>query len=289
MESKKIHFDLNNKQRHKNLFEDLEAWKFLVSLDDNDNDVKISFNKRNNFNIFYRNPKIQSIFKNFPNIKNARKFFQDRINTLGEKIWDIRSLEYNLTNKTEIKLYHLKDFAKTLLSCPKVIQLEFCRQPTRQSMHQKNQLMMLEDNLDKKFWSVIHPKEGDIVIDGETIVDIKKMKKKFSPNARSVDVIIETKDPLEKKVFYGFMKFSKEQGTATTTHQLNEAKKWIEQAQIYSQANEDYINFFCISDGKEGERNIPVLKKHVRYHSGRISVGNTESIISILKEYEKKI
>ena len=85
------------------------------------------------------------------------------------------------------------------------------------------------------------------------------------------------------------MKFSKEQGTATTTHQLNEAKKWLEQAQIYSQANEDNINFFCISDGKEGERNIPTLKKHVRYHSDRINVGNTDAIIQILKKYEERI
>ena len=108
---------------------------------------------------------------------------------------------------------------------------------------------MLEEKLNSKYWDVKHPNEGEIVIDGENIVNIKKLNKRFSPNARSVDVVINAKKPLQKIIFYGFMKFSKEQGTATTKHQLDEAKRWLEQAQKYSQANDDNINFFCISDG----------------------------------------
>jgi len=290
MDPKKIHFDSNNKKRIENLIEDIEAWKFLLSLEDNDKEFSISLNKYNNFKIKYENnEKINKNIKNPPKPKTAKQFFQDRTATLGEKIWDMRSEEYGLKTRENLKLHHLKHFAKLIVESPKEIQLEFCRQPTRQSMHQKNQMMMLEDFLDNKFWNVKHPREGEIVIDGEQIVDIKKLKKKFSINARSVDVVIETKKPLKSWIFYGFMKFSKEQGTATTTHQLNEAKKWLEQAQIYSQANEDNINFFCISDGKEGERNIPTLKKHVRYHSDRINVGNTDAIIQILKKYEERI
>ena len=146
---------------------------------------------------------------------------------------------------------------------------------------------MLQENLSDKFWKISHPKEGEILIDGEKIVNIKKMRKKFSPHARSVDVTVETKNANEKLIFYGFMKFSKEQGTATTTHQLNEAKLWLKQAMIYSQANDDNINFFCISDGKEGERNIKTLEHEIRFHKSRILVGNTTSIINSIKEYEK--
>lgn len=290
MDPKKIHFDSNNKKRNQNLIEDIEAWKFLTTLKDNDKDFSISLSKSNNYRIKYINDeKLNKNIKRPPFPKTSRQFFQDRVSTLGEKIWDMRSEEYNLKVRENLELNHIKHFAKLLLESPKEIQLEFCRQPTRQSMHQKNQLMMLEDQLNSKYWDVKHPKEGEIVIDGEDIVDLKKLKKKFSPNARSVDVVIKTKKPLNKLIFYGFMKFSKEQGTATTKHQLDEAKRWLEQAQVYSQANDDNINFFCISDGKEGERNIPILEKHVRYHSDRISVGNTDRIINILEKYEKEI
>ena len=290
MDPKKIHFDSNNKKRKQNLIEDLEAWKFLVSLEDNEKDFSISLNKSYNYKVKYVNEKkVNKNIKNPPYPKKPRQFFEERISTLGEKIWDMRSELYNLKDRLDLKLNNLKDFAKILINSPEAIQLEFCRQPTRQSMHQKNQLMMLEEKLNNKYWDVKHPKEGEIVIDGENIVNIKKLNKRFSPNARSVDVVINAKKPLQKIIFYGFMKFSKEQGTATTKHQLDEAKRWLEQAQKYSQANDNNINFFCISDGKEGERNIPILQKHVRYHSDRISVGNTHSIIKILENYEKEL
>ena len=290
MDPKKIHFDSNNKKRNQNLIEDLEAWKFLASLEDNEKNFSISLNKSYNYKIKYLNvEKVNKNIKSLPYKKNPKQFFEERISTLGEKIWDMRSELYNLKEREDLRLNHLKHFAKLLINSPEAIQLEFCRQPTRQSMHQKNQLMMLEEKLNNKYWDVIHPKEGEIVIDGENIVNIKKLSKRFSPNARSVDVKISAKKPLKKIIFYGFMKFSKEQGTATTKHQLDEAKRWLEQAQIYSQANIDNINFFCISDGKEGERNIPILQKHVRYHKDRISVGNTHSIIKILENYEKEL
>ena len=63
---------------------------------------------------------------------------------------------------------------------------------------------MLEEKLNNKYWDIIHPKEGEIVIDGENIVNIKKLNKRFSPNARSVDVKICAKKPLQKIILYGF-------------------------------------------------------------------------------------
>ena len=38
-------FDSNNKKRNQNLIEDLEAWKFLASLEDNEKDFSISLSK----------------------------------------------------------------------------------------------------------------------------------------------------------------------------------------------------------------------------------------------------
>ena len=55
MDPKKIHFDSNNKKRIENLIEDIEAWKFLLSLEDNDKEFSISLNKYNNFKIKYEN------------------------------------------------------------------------------------------------------------------------------------------------------------------------------------------------------------------------------------------
>ena len=55
MDPKKIHFDSNNKKRNQNLIEDLEAWKFLASLEDNEKDFSISLSKSNNYKIKYVN------------------------------------------------------------------------------------------------------------------------------------------------------------------------------------------------------------------------------------------
>ena len=40
MDPKEKHFRENNKKREKNLIEDLQAWKFLITLNNNDSDLK---------------------------------------------------------------------------------------------------------------------------------------------------------------------------------------------------------------------------------------------------------
>ena len=107
MDPKKIHFDSNNKKRIENLIEDIEAWKFLLSLEDNDKEFLISLNKSNNFKIKYENnEKTNKNIKNPPKPKTAKQFFQERTATLGEKKWDLRSEEYRLKTRENVKLHH---------------------------------------------------------------------------------------------------------------------------------------------------------------------------------------
>lgn len=279
------HFDAENKAREINLKEDMTAWKFVLTLQDNDKNFSVSVNKKLNFVIKYENKKIIETSNIIAPTKQSKyDFFCSRISTLCEKIWKKNTITYKITSREEINLYHIKKFASSIISSSKDVQLFFTRPPKQQSINQTTTTRYFIKNLDNKLWGMRKPKDGELNISGQEIIPINKYKKKFATQARSIDYEIKSK--FDDKIFYGFMKFMDEQGSLTTKLQSDEAVDWLRAAMDYCQANDDNVYFFLVSDGKEGERNLEKYREQVHYYSQRIYVGNSEEVVKKLKSNE---
>ena len=270
MDDKEKHFWATDKKRRSNLIEELPMWEKIVG----NNEIQIEYSGKG-FKASYRG--------------KTGGDFQKRINSLCSKIWRVNSQEYNLKKPNDLKFQQLEDFVKKLLKSPKHVQLYFCTEPTRQSYNQKIQIQILTDILDPKIWTITHPKEGEINIDGRNIVT-KDEHSKGSRDARSIDVMIKPNKKYKSKiVFYGFNKFSGPKGTSTTIYALNEVRQWLKSAMKYCDEVDNDIYFFAQLDGEEAERNFPELKKMTQRYNDRIFVNNSSSIAYEIKKYEKKL
>ncbi len=270
MDDKEKHFWATDKKRRANLMEELPVWEQIIG----NNDIQIQYSS-NNFSVSYKGKK--------------GGYFQKKIKSLCSKIWRVNSEEYNLKKPNDLKFKHLEDFVKKLVKSPKHIQLYFCTEPTRQSLNQKIQIQILKEILDKNIWTITHPKEGDINIDGRNIVT-KDKHSKGSRDARSVDVVIKPNKKYKSNiVFYGFNKFSGPKGTATTIYALSEVKRWLKSAMKYCDEVDNEYYFFAQLDGEEAERNFPELNKIIQRYKDRIFINNSSSIAFKIKKYEKKL
>ena len=234
--------------------------------------------------IEYNNNKYQVSFKG-----KKTGLLQKRANSLCEKIWRVSSKEYNLKRPEDLKFLHLEDFTKKLLKTPQEIQLHFCTQPGRQSFNQKIQMEILKEELNENIWSISHPREGQINIDGRNIVT-KDKHSKSKRDARSVDVVVKPKKKYNSRiVFYGFQKYSNPRGTATTEYAANEVEQWLKSAIKYCDEKDDENYFFAQLDGEEAERNFPKFKRIIQRYNDRIFVNNSTLIAHEIKKYEKKL
>ena len=148
---------------------------------------------------------------------------------------------------------------------------------------------ILEELLDKNIWSISHPKEGQINIDGRNIVTKDKHSKSMR-DARSVDVVVKPKKEYKSNiVFYGFQKYSNPKGTATTEYAAKEIEQWLKSAIKYCDEVDNENYFFAQWDGEEAERNFPKFKKIIQRYNDRIFINNSSSIALEIKKYEKKL
>ena len=264
-----------DKLRRENLADEIpNVWEKIISDQINDKNFKITVNKTDDYEILFENK------------KGGTGSFQKKSQSLCSKIFRLNAKEYNLNKKSDLRLENLKDYVKLLLNLDKKIQLNYCTNPIRQGSHQKIQIKMLDDELDKNKWKISHPKEGYLNIDGQKIVSKNEHSRGLSRDARSIDIVVKSKLLKEELIFYGFMKFSADKGSLQTEHQSGEATRWLSSAMEHVDTNNNKTYFFVISDGKEGERNLPKYQKQIQRFKDRIFAGNTQDIIDKIKSYE---
>jgi len=287
MSPNEIHFKQTNILREQNLKEDLPVWEFILTLNDNDSDLHIEgINNNDDFKIKYLNKlKLENHLKIIPENSTHTQFFQERVKTLCKKIWNKRSKNYNLIQEDQINLIIVKKFAQSLVDAPTVLQLEFCRGPEKQSINEKISFLTLKNYLNKNFWIVNKPANGEISVEDEQIKYHSGNNRKLVDKARSVDFLVKSKNQSDIE-FYGFAKFSKDKGSGQGL-QAREAKTYLKQCKDYCESNNDKKYFFCLIDGKEGSEFIKELKPIVRFHKDRIFVGNSFEIIDEIIKHEK--
>lgn len=184
---------------------------------------------------------------------------------------------YGFPTKDDIKFVDIQKLASVYLNADPWLQINYCRDSTRQSVDEDVQAATLAHYVNNSFKSI---KNGAEVIFNGKIVSKKEALQlnKEDLDSRSVD-IIGTIDRYQVKVF---SKYAKVSGSGQS-HQANETKNWLKECTKVDNKN---ILFVAQLDGGEAERHIPALKEQFSQYPN-IFVGNTEQIIDWLNSIVK--
>jgi len=184
---------------------------------------------------------------------------------------------YGFNSKDDIDFTAIQRLAKAYIEADECLQINYCRDSTRQSIDELVQTATLKKYINDSFENITNGKEvifnGKIVSKKEAVGFNGKQIK-----ARSVDAIGKVND---RKVKI-FQKYSKVSGSGQS-HQTLETQNWLEEC---SKIRDKSIIFVAQLDGGEAESHIPELQKVVSKFEN-IFVGNSEQIIDWLNSLDK--
>jgi hypothetical protein len=184
---------------------------------------------------------------------------------------------YGFKSKEDIDFKAVQRWAKKYIEADKDLQIDYCRDSTRQSIDESVQTATLKKYINDSFENIPNGKEvpfnGKIVSKKEAVgLNGKQIK------ARSVDAVGEISN---RKVKI-FQKYSKVAGSGQS-HQTLETQNWLEECTKIKDKN---ILFVAQLDGGEAESHIPELRALVAKQKNMF-VGNSEQVIDWLNSINK--
>ena len=231
--------------------------------------------------------------KDYPNYKNfkatsikyhnlGKNFCNDLeklvIETIPSRIKK-NYIYYGLASPDSISWKEIKKMALIYSSADPWLQINFCKDSTRQSVDEKVQREMLKKAVDLKKWIFKKGKPVRYLFEGE----IHQGRIKKSLKRKSIDTIGEHKDGNRK--IWIFQKYAKVSGG----HQDNvdiETKHFLEDACKYIN-NDSIQNYFIAQlDGAFIESKLPELRK-IYKNNKNVYAGNSENVIDWIRKIEK--
>lgn len=222
---------------------------------------------------------------NMSNLNEDRKGWQKIVNgdTKNKIVPTIRSrLEknyeyYGFKQKEDIDFAAVQKLAKAYIEADPWLQINYCRDSTRQSIDESVQTATLKKYINDSFENIPNGKEvpfnGKIVSKKEAVgLNGKQIK------SRSVDAVGQIGNRKVKV----FQKYSKVAGSGQS-HQTLETQNWLEEC---SKISDKTIIFVAQLDGGEAESHIPELRK-LTVGQDNIFVGNSEQVIDWLNSLNK--
>lgn len=184
---------------------------------------------------------------------------------------------YGFSKKEDIKFEDVQRMAKAYLDADPWLQINYCRDSTRQSIDESVQTATLKKYINATFENIANGKEvpfnGKLVSKKEAVgLNGKQVK------ARSVDAI----GIIAGKKVKLFQKYSKVSGSGQS-HQTLETQSWLEEC---SKINDTSILFAAQLDGGEAESHIPELRKLIA-NNKNMFVGNSEQVIDWVNSFAK--
>lgn len=184
---------------------------------------------------------------------------------------------YGFNSKDDIDFAAVQRLAKAYIDADDWLQINYCRDSTRQSIDESVQTATLKKYINDSFENISNGKEvpfnGKIVSKKEaTGLNGKQIK------SRSIDAV----GNLNGRKVKLFQKYSKVAGSGQS-HQTLETQNWLEEC---SKIDDKSIIFVAQLDGGEAESHIPELRKVVSQFEN-IFVGNTEQVIDWLNSLAK--
>lgn len=179
---------------------------------------------------------------------------------------------YGFEKPGDIEFKDIQQLAKKYIEADPWLQINYCRDSTRQSIDESVQAATLKKFVNDSFQTIPNGKE--VLYEG-TIVSKKEAAKLSGKiiKARSIDCIGIVGTYNAK----GFLKYSKVSGSGQLQQRI-ETQNWLEECLKITGTN---ILFFAQLDGEEAESHIDELRKIVENHKN-IFVGNTEQVIDWL-------
>ena len=124
-----------NNVREKNLREDLLIWRKIIEL--NESDIKL----------FSKGDIVCELNSNKYDNQEEKDAIVDKIKSIVSTIFRIHSHHFKINTIQEIGLSHVKEYTQWILNLNKEIQLHFCKNPTKQGVDEKYQIMKLDEHI----------------------------------------------------------------------------------------------------------------------------------------------
>lgn len=250
-----------------NLEQDRKVWKKLSKLEDSDIiDGKI---------------KILTGYtkKGIPKYKvdaDANKIFDK----MKKQILRMNSIHFGVSSEAEIELWMIKEKINAILEADdNLIQCDYCRNSTRQSIDELVQIGTLEKYINHA--NVRKPTNGTLTLKDSKIIQ-KPKTKKANKDPRSIDIVIE-KNGVS---YYVFAKYAGPVGSVTSKLQTSEAISFLDEAKLYINHNNDSSCFIVLIDGYAGEMHLEDMRESLE-HYPRIYAGNCEQVIEWMNAPDK--
>ena len=255
----------------KNLNEDKGFWLKAINLTD-DNFVKTT-NKAGA-------PQFQAVFPNgYTNAGKPKKPKKDDglckiLQKMANQIWRMNAIKFGLTSMADVELWMIKQKIQAILDAdPDLIQLDYCRNSTRQSIDEEVQMETLAKFL--PLAKINKPKNGSLTLTNGKIGPKPKGDREMS-TARSIDLTAEI---LNTVMVYLFCKYAGPVGSVTSVLQVDEADKFLDAAMLFCDKNpEDASKFVVLIDGYAGEQHLNSFNEKVKNYPN-IFAGNCEQVI----------
>ncbi len=178
--------------------------------------------------------------------------------------------------KNEISWADIKKIAERYLEADPWLQINFCKDSTRQGIDEKVQRQMLIDSLEKWVFKKCTPSK--YVYDGKLLSKHEYTKLDSQKTRKDIDSIGKCNGA---KVWI-FQKYAKVSGG----HQDNvviEAKHFLSDADSYAMLHKNQNYFAAQLDGHFIESHLKKLNSHI-HSPENVFAGNTEEIISWIAE-----
>lgn len=191
--------------------------------------------------------------------------------TIRDRI--IRYESYGYNANSGVTSHMIARLATDLLNSPEGVQLQLCRDPSRQSIDEEVQLATLSKYLPNARLEKMS--NGKLTLSEGEFVERCASKKS---GARSIDFRLI----YGENEFYLFAKYAAGCGSAQT-HQVTEGVVWLEEAKKYCNKHKhDNKKFFImLADGEEAESHLKKINDELAGYSN-IFAGNCEQVITFV-------
>jgi len=231
--------------RKSNLIEDKEKWKVLA-----------------------KNPCSELL----PATDEKLKKFEDMGTTISNRIFSKRADYFKIDSINQVTGAMIAQMATLYLESHDLLQIEFCRDPSRQSIDEEVQVATLKHYIPDA--TVKKITNGTIILHEGDFTSSKKKNKEVQ--ARSIDITVNR----NQKEFYIFAKYAGVAGGGQS-HQAGESQRFVKEAMKYIDKNNDGKYFIILMDGEEAERHIPEFNDMLKDYPNMIS-GNCEDVIDFV-------
>lgn len=261
--------DATNQQ---NLDQDKVHWVAAINLNDKDF-IKKTNNKGE--------CKFQAVVSTKNNKTKVNQDLTKILQKMADQIWRMNAIKFGLTSKADVELWMIKQKIQAILDAdPDLIQGDYCRNSTRQSIDEEVQMETLIKYLPDV--QISKPKNGSLTLANGKIGSKSPGEREMS-TARSIDLTAKTKSGITT---YLFCKYAGPVGSVTSVLQVDEANAFLDAAIMFCKVNStDSSKFVALVDGYAGEQHLDLFNKKVKNYPN-IFAGNCEQVINWLNDIE---